>query len=379
MARKRIERNISYDDTRKRYYVNLDFGIDPETGRQVKQTKTFVKITEARSALRQHEADRDRGAVVIPKELTLAQWLESWMDHIVKPSLEETTAYSYQSMIHKHIVPALGAIPLQKLSPQQIQRYYAEKIGGGLSVNTVRKHHNLLNTACKLAVRQGLLLHNPVERVEAPKLKRPDIHYYSMEQVQALFALAQGTRLEVLVKLAGILGLRREEIMGLTWDCVDLERRELVISSVRTSAGNRVITKGPKTDTSRRVLYLPDDLVDTLRRERQKQLDYKEKLGEAYQDDGYVFTHEDGRPVRPNYASDLFTKFIADNHLPPLTLHGLRHSFASIANAKGIPMYDIGKTLGHSSTATTSEIYTHVFARNHQDTLGRMWEDKTDK
>lgn len=88
----------------------------------------------------------------------------------------------------------------------------------------------------------------------------------------------------------------------------------------------------------------------------------KEVLGDSYQDSGYVFTHEDGRPVRPNYASELFTKFVKDNELPPLTLHGLRHSFASIANAKGIPMFDIGKALGHSSPATTSKIYTHLLA-----------------
>ena len=75
MARKKIERNISYDDIRKRYYVNLEYGADPETGKQVKKTKTFEKLTQARAALRQHEAARDAGQVVMPKELTLSQWL----------------------------------------------------------------------------------------------------------------------------------------------------------------------------------------------------------------------------------------------------------------------------------------------------------------
>lgn len=90
---------------------------------------------------------------------------------------------------------------------------------------------------------------------------------------------------------------------------------------------------------------------------------------------GYVFTYEDGRPMRPNYASELFTSFIAQNHLPPLTLHGLRHSFASIASAKGIPMYDIGKALGHSSPATTSKIYTHLLDPDHKDLLDRLWDE----
>lgn len=375
MARKKIERNISYDDERKRYYVNLDYGADPETGKQIKRTKTFEKLSQARSALRQHEADRDRGIVVLPKELTVAQWLSTWMSDVITLSRAETTVYSYRNMIDKHIVPSLGQIPLQKLTPQQLQKYYADKIHSGLTSNTVRKHHDLLNAALKVAVRQGLLLDNPAGKVETPKLKRPEIHYYSLEELQTLFRLVEGTRLEVLVKLAGLLGLRREEIMGLTWDCVDFQRQIITIVNVRTSAGTQVVSKAPKTETSHRVLYMPEELADVLRRERQKQLDFKAKLCDTYRDSGYVFTHEDGRPVRPNYASELLTKFIEDNGLPPLTLHGLRHSFASIANSKGIPMYDIGKALGHSSPSTTSKIYTHLLDPDHRDMLGKMWED----
>jgi len=216
-------------------------------------------------------------------------------------------------------------------------------------------------------------LDNPAQRVEPPKVKRPKIHYYSLEQLQTLLSLCEGTRLEVLIKLAGYLGLRREEIMGLTWNCVDFEHRQIEIREVRTMAATQVVTKDPKTDSSLRTLYMPDAVEDVLKREQAKQAYYRQTLGDSYQDSGYVFTHEDGRPVRPNYASELFTKFIADNNLPPITLHGLRHSFASIASAKGIPMYDIGKALGHSSPAVTGKIYTHLLDPDHKDMLESMW------
>ena len=162
-----------------------------------------------------------------------------------------------------------------------------------------------------------------------------------MEDLQRLLRLAEGTRLDILIKLAGLLGLRREEIVGLQWKHVDLAARKLEICSVRTSAGSQVITKEPKTSSSRRTLHIPDILAEALIRQKKHQEDCKAYLEDAYVDSGYVFTYEDGRPMRPNYASELFTSFIAQNHLPPLTLHGLRHSFASIASAKGIPMYDI--------------------------------------
>lgn len=375
MPRRKIERNISYDDERKKYYVNLDFGIDPSTGKQIKKSQTFDKLNQARAALRKHEAAKDVGQTVIPRDITLKQWLTTWMDDVVKLSRQSTTVYAYRNMIDRHIVPALGNVPLQKLTPQQLQKYYADKIREGkISSNTVRKHHDLLNSALRFAVKQGLILTNPASRVDPPKSKRPDIRYYSLEQVQQLLKLSEGTRLEVLVKLAGLLGLRREEIVGLKWEHVDFERKKIEICEVRTSAGKQVVTKEPKTTTSKRTLYIPPEIEAVLIREQARQDEYRQALGPAYLESGYVFTYEDGRPFRPNYASDIFTKFIKDNNLPPLTLHGLRHSFASIANSKGIPMYDIGKALGHSSPATTSKIYTHLLDADHRDMLQKMWD-----
>ena len=345
------------------------------TRRLGSRSRTFDKLTQARSALRKHEAARDAGQTVLPKEITVTQWLNTWMNDVIKLSRATTTVYSYQKMIDNHITPAIGSVPLQKLTPTMLQQYYAAKIREGkISSNTVRKHHDLMNSAFQMAVKQGLLLSNPAAHVEAPTVKRPDIKYYSLEQLQTLLKLSEGTRLEVLIKLAGLLGLRREEIMGLTWDCVDFEEKKIKIAEVRTMAGKDVVTKDPKTSTSVRTLHMTADIEDLLKRERAKQKGYKQALGDSYHDSGYVFTHEDGRPVRPNYASDLFKKFIEDNNLPALTLHGLRHSFASIANSKGIPMYDIGKALGHSSPSTTSKIYTHLLDRDHEEMLKKMWE-----
>lgn len=379
MARKKVERNIAYDDVRNKYYVTLDFGYDPETKKQVKKTQTFDKLTQARMALRKHEAARDVGQTVIPKDITVSQWLDTWMNDVVKLSRAVTTVYAYQLMIDNHIKPELGEIPLQKLMPTQLQKYYADKIRAGkISTNTVRKHHDLLNTALSVAVKQGLILSNPAEKVEAPAVKQAEINYYSLEQIQTLLQLCEGTRLEVLIKLAGLLGLRREEIMGLTWDCVDFENKRIFIREVRTTAASTVIVKDPKTATSRRTLFMPEDIQDVLLREREKQESFKNKLGDGYENSGYVFTHEDGRPVRPNYASELFKKFIEDNGLPPITLHGLRHSFASIASSKGVPMYDIGKALGHSSPSTTGKIYTHLLDPDHKEMLEKMWAERKD-
>ena len=275
MARRRVERNIYFDDARKKYYINFDFGLDPETGKQVKKMRTFDKVTEARAVLRKHEAARDVGQVVLPREITVAGWLKSWIDDVIKLTRQTTTIYAYQRMIDNHIAPALGDIPLQKLTPAQLQRYYAGKIRKGkISTNTVRKHHDLMNSAFKMAVKQGLLLSNPAEKVEPPVVKRHEMQCYSIEQLQQLLKLSEGTRLEILIKLAGLLGLRREEIMGLTWEHIDFEQKVIKIAEARTMAGDQIITKDPKTATSTRTLYMSPDIEDVFRREREKQQSY---------------------------------------------------------------------------------------------------------
>lgn len=375
MARKKVERNIAFDDQRKRYYVTFEYGIDPETGKQIRKTKTFQKLAQARSALRKHETDRENNQVVMPSDITLAEWLTEWLHSVGSLNREVTTAYGYQKIIEKHIIPALGEIPLQNLKPQHLQRYYAALVREkGLHPNTARKHHDLLSVTLRQAVRQELLTRSPTELVEPPKHKPPDIHYYSAVTLQRLFTLSEGTRCEVLIKLAGYLGLRREEILGLTWDYINFQSQTLEVRYVRTSAGSQIVTKDPKTKSSRRTLYMPNDLVYCLRRELGTQRYYKEQFGSRYHDGGYVLCYLDGRPMRPNYASDLFVKFVRDNGLPPLTLHGLRHSFASIANSKGLSIFDIGMALGHSSTSTTSRIYTHLLDPDHRELMAALWD-----
>lgn len=243
---------------------------------------------------------------------------------------------------------------------------------GGLSPNSVRKHHDLLSSALKLAVRQDLLAVNPIGKVEPPKKLATGIRFYSPDELRQLLQLVSGTSLEVLVKLAGYLSLRREEILGLTWANVDFGQALVHIRQARTAAGSTIVEKDTKTLSSNRTLHMPDDVVQALLREQTRQQEYRAYLGTAYHDTDYVFTREDGRPYRPNYVSDLFTKFIRDNQLPYITLHSLRHTFATVANSLGVPMFDIGKALGYSTPATTSKIYTHLLDRTRTETLEKV-------
>ena len=362
-------KNIAYDKAKKKYYATFYYGKD-ENGKATKKVVPYNTKDEAVTALKVFEGNRAKGEVVLPVTDTLASWLIYWLEEILKPNREATTAYGYEGIIKRYIIPNLGDIKLQKLNPEMITRYYNKMIRDkNLSSNTVHKHHDLLKCALRVAVNQDKILRNPVDRVEPPAIVENEKRYYNQEQLAALMDAAAGHRLEIVILLAGYCGLRREEIVGLKWENVDLDKRILSITEVRTSAGNKIITKRPKTKTSLRTEYICDDLFEVFKRLKKEYLENKLFFGNAFEDSGLIVTFPDGKPYRPNYISELVTKFIIKNGFPPLHLHELRHSFASIANNLGIPLYNIGRALGHASTSVTSKVYTHLIDTDHESTM----------
>ena len=372
MARKKVETNISYDEVRNIYYVCMDFGQD-ETGRRVKKYKTYPSLAQARRGLRDFQAERDSHQQVSPRTITLDQWLDYWMAEVIIPNRAETTVYGYRKIIENHLSEALGGIRLQALSPQHLQQYYTMLMRDkGLSANTVRRHHDLLSCSLHFALRQDMIVRCPTERVEPPRVIPKEARFYSPENLKRLYTLSEGHWLEPIIKLAGSLGLRREEICGLRWDSVDFNLRKIHIKAARTAAGANIVLKETKNRSSNRVLHLNDDLIRLLKRERARQAQNRLALGEAWPDTGLVAVDDQGVPYSPNAVSLAFTRFIRKNGLPKITLHGLRHTFATVASAQGAPLFDIGKALGHSTPATTGRIYTHLLDQNHTATLDRV-------
>lgn len=348
-----------------KYRVCFDYGIDRE-GNRVRKYRTFDTKRDATRAFNEHKVKMDKGTQIMPSEYTFAQWLDYWYKDIILPQIEETTAYGYRGMIENYLKPQLGEIRLQKLTARDIQQYYTWLMDEKkLSPNTVIKHHNLLTNTLNAAERQEYITKNPMRAVSPPKKRQREAKFYTPEQLGILLDKAVGTRLELPVFICAYLGLRRGELCGLRWSDVDLEHQTITIENTRTQAGKKEIEKGTKTASSTRTLYLPDTLCDMLKAAKEHQQACRVEYKNAYDDNDYVVVMEDGRPFRPNYLSELFGKFLADNDLPKIVLHELRHTFASLSNQASIPAYNIGKALGHSTPATTQKIYTHLLDQTH--------------
>ena len=361
MPRKTIQKNLAYDTERRLYYA-----VFREDGRRY--TRTYHTREEAQAALegRPYASRRLPG-----KDCSLRDWLLFWLEEVVARDRAESTLYAYRNMARCHVLPALGKIPLAELTPLRIQSYLYEKMDQGLSPNTVIKHYVMLTTALGVAVRLEILERSPMDRVKPPKKQETRFSFYSPEQLQRLFAAVAGTAMELPVKLAAYLGLRRSEICGLKWDNVDFDQDVLYICEARTAANGQAVDKGPKSISSVRRLAFAgnEDLRSMLRRMDAANRSRQDRLGENYNPCGFVVTHGRGLPYAPDYLSSHFTKFVRQCQLPPCTLHGLRHSFASIANQQKVPMFSICKALGHSNTAITSQIYMHLFDDTHQEVV----------
>ena len=348
-----LRKNLAYDTERQLYYA-----VFRENGQR--HTRTFRTREEARAAL----ADRSGAGGRLPaRGCTLEVWLNFWLREVAARDRAASTLYAYRNMARCHVIPALGQTPLADLSPLQIQSYLYEQMDQGLSPNTVIKHGALLATALGLAVRLELLERNPMERVTLPKKREAPIRFYSPEQLQALFAAVEGSYLELPVKLAAYLGLRRSEICGLRWENVDLEAGVLSIREVRTEVGGEEVLKPPKTRTSARRLGIAGSRTCSAYWAGPGSSGAATTPGSGWSWD------RNGRPPMPDKLTQDVKALVRRSHLPRISLHGLRHSFASVANSQGVPMFDISRTLGHSSMAVTSNIYTHLFDDTETHTL----------
>ena len=365
MSRKTILPNIAYDTQRRSFYVTIRRPMPDGTMKRAVQCYPSLEL--AIQAL-----DRRGGEKILTHgegldKLTLGQWLTYWLEQIIKPSRSASTAHGYCMIIRNHLSPALGSELLSKLTPAQVQLYLNRMQSEGLCANTVRKHYMLLHNALEHARKQELVARNVTEYVTPPSASDPTHHFYDSETMAKLFEILAGTSMEPVVKMAGYLGLRRAEICGLKWNHVDREQKVITIADTRTTVNGRPVNKSTKNRSSiRRLGYAGltdmEELIERLWNQRQMEM---ELLGDRYEDKGYVICHDGGKPYQADYLSNRLQRVLSKTELPYVTLHGLRHSFASIANSANIPLFGISRALGHSTTNTTSRIYMHLFDDTH--------------
>lgn len=232
-----------------------------------------------------------------------------------------------------------------------------------LSTKTVLEYHRLIHVVLEQAVKEGLVPFNAADRATLPKAAHKDVNYYQPEEIAAIRdALeTEPIKWKTLVHLFLITGARRGEILGLKWEAVDFTRKKLhICNSVLYNSDIGVYESTPKTSKSDRYIVIPDETVALLRRYKAWQAEERLRLGAYYDNQGFVFAQDNGKPLHPDSVNVWLNKFSKRHDLPHINPHAFRHSMASMLYFNGVDSVSISKRLGHAQVSTTANIYAHV-------------------
>lgn len=356
------------------------------------------------------------------EKLTYQEYVEIWLEEYAQKQMEITSLERSEDVLRKLVVPELGHLKLAKIQPLHIQRFYDALIRNGYTMNgkhrdyktnTLRRIHHVISSTLNIAVRWQLIDSNPCTRVSPPKVDQEEssVKCFSLEEAQTFleyldeeYVVHNGGKLKsdgsttgdifdtrrvplqmkVFFYLALFGGFRLGEMIALTWDDVDFQNNIIRItkSTAKTKSGQ--VTKRPKTHTSIRNVTLPVDVMDLLKVHRKEQYKYRLSIGSYWQGENYLFTQSDGRQMNICTPNHTFKKIIhryngsaADGQqLPDISLHGLRHTSATLLIAQNIDVRTVSGRLGHAKCSTTMNIYAHALKKQDEiaaESLGNLF------
>jgi integrase len=307
---------------------------------------------------------------------SLADYLTGWLD-VERARVRPSTWRFRAGHIKLYILPALGTVQLAALVPRDIERLTAGMVERGLAPRTALGCRTTLRKALADAQRDGLVNRNVAALARPPRVPGREVEYLDRAELRTLLDSLGDDPMGPLVTLAATTGLRQGELLGLAWSDVDLAHGTLTVrhSMARDWSGGFSLSE-PKTARSRRVVHLPDLAVAALERQRDRQdRDRRAAGADVWQNkDGLVFTDTVGRPTTGTEVSHGFRTLVKRAGVKHVPFHALRHSWATLALASGVPLKVIADNLGHASIVVTAAFYSGIVPelnRDAADAVGR--------
>lgn len=349
--------------------------IETATGWKQRSKGGFATKREAQAYLTRTLASIDAGTFADPSKLTLREYLlERWLP-MKRESLRPSTFDSYRRNVELHILPSLGHIRLQLLTPDQLDRFYAEQLAGGrltgaskgLAPKTVRHLHTVLHRALADAVRKNLVARNVADAADPPKLRERTgptaMRTWNADELRRFLLEVAADPFGPAFWLAATTGLRRGEVLGLRWLDIDFKNARVSISQTILNIAYQVTLGTPKTARGRRAIAIDPTTMAVLRTHRKNQLALRRAADRPFTEAGLVFGRADGRPQHPDLFSQSFDRAVKQLGLPRIRLHDLRHTHATLGLAAGIPAKVMSDRLGHATVAFTQDVYMHAIPR----------------
>jgi integrase len=342
------------------WQIAVSAGFDPVTGKRSQIFRT-VKGTkkDAERELTRLLREVDGGTFADSGRLTLAAYLARYLEH-AGTRVRASTLQRYRELMHRHVLPRIGRVPLAKLQPVHVQAVLDEMLAQGLAPRTVVQAYRVLSAALRQAVKWQLLALNPAAAASPPRPERPRLTIPDSQAVARLLEEASGEAAHIPLILAASTGMRRGEVLGLRWSAVDLDAGLIRVVSTLQRIDGRLQQVEPKTDRSRRTVALPNFALEVLRAHRKEQAARRLLVGPAWVDLDLVVDRGEGRPMDPGHLSHAFGRIARRAGLQGLRLHDLRHAYATALLAAGVHPKIVSEALGHASVGFTMDVYSHV-------------------
>jgi integrase len=305
---------------------------------------------------------------------TVEAWLAEWLANVkAHDGTRASTLRRNREVVNTHLIPGLGRIKLDKLTPRDVQGLVAS-LRGKVAPATVIKVHGV-RVALSDAERLDLISRNVAKAAKPPALGRNERRALTPDDARHLLIAMKGKRFEPLFVVALSTGLRRGELLGLHWSDVDALRGTLFVRQTLQRVEGRLQFVQPKTHRSTRAVPLSVLALRALERQRVQQARDRLAAGELWEPHDLVFASTIGTPLEPRNVNRAFYGMRADAGLPWLRLHDLRHAFATILIDQGEELRTVMELLGHSTIRLTADTYGHVLAeraRNAASAIDRI-------
>ena len=388
------------------FQITVSNGRDAN-GKQIREMATFTpdaSMTKAqkKKALEkfvvEFEAQVKEGRLLSGEKLTLKRFAEVWLNDYAEKQYEATTLEYTRGILDKIILPAIGHLKLSEIQPLHLSRLYDKLVEEGYKPSSIKRYHNIISSMLSNAVYWQIIYDNPCKRVKPPKEeRRKDVKHFTLEETQAFleyieepYTVKHGGRgekakmltdirkeplqLKVFYNLAVYGGFRRGEMLALKWEDINFEQNTVEVNkSLAKTKTDGVIIKATKNKTSDRIVTLPRACMKMLKQLQIEQLERKLSMGSAWQGENNIFTQDNGSYMDIATPSQSFKRIINrynsthEDKLPIISVHGLRHTSATLLIAQKNDMKTVSSRLGHADVSTTMDIYAHALKKRDEE------------
>lgn len=354
MGSKRINGEGSVYRYGKGWQACITIGIDG-AGRQIRKRRNAQNQREALLLLEELRDQYFGQNPIIESDVTVAEFLESWLDGFVRVEREESTHENYATTVRLHIAPHVGRYRLDKLTPVHVQNMLTTMERRKVGSRTRQNAYAILKAALSHAFRLGMVRTNAAGPVQKPRHERQPIRPLSVDEVALLVTETETDRLRALYVLAVSTGMRQEELFGLRWKNVDFDKGTVFVCEASVQVAGRIVTKKPKSKAGTRTIELTDSAIDALRHRQSVAMQEGNAASEL------VFcAPEGGHVYRTTFAQRYWRPLLSSLKIEHRGFHHLRHTYATIALSSGVPVNEVAAIMGHAKPSTTMDIYGQV-------------------